>query len=128
LDENNNPEGIPETEKALRRLIWRWIWMLYRNEHFSRILVLELFRNIKFYTSPGYRLLADFFEMIRTTVLQGQREGIFIEDVRFPIYEHMIIGTFDQYLLSQFLLGKPPPGLAELDRIVDTLVRVIKVR
>ncbi|OPX41323.1 MAG: hypothetical protein B1H13_02700 [Desulfobacteraceae bacterium 4484_190.3] len=128
LDENNNPEGIPEAEKTLRKLIWRWIWMLYRNEHFSRILVLELFRNIKFYSSPGYRFLADFFEMIRTTVLQGQREGTFIEDVPFPTYSHMIIGTFDQYLLSQFLLGKPPLGLAELDRIVDTLVRVIKIQ
>jgi hypothetical protein len=40
----------------------------------------------------------------------------------------MIIGTFDQYLLGQFLLNSPPLGLKELEDIVDTLLRAIKVR
>ena len=128
LDENNNSKSIQDSEKTLRRLIWRWIWMLYRHEHFARILVLELFRNIKFYTSSGYKFITDFFEEISKTVRQGQLDGVFIKNVPLLTYTHMITGTFDQYLLSQFLLGKPPLGLAELDRIVDTLVRVIKIQ
>jgi len=128
LDENNNSKSIQDSEKTLRRLIWRWIWMLYRHENFSRILVLELFRNIKFYTSSGYRCLTDFFEEISKTVQQGQSDGVFIKDVPLLTYTHMITGTFDQYLLSQFLLGTPPLGLTELYNTVDTLVNVIKVR
>jgi hypothetical protein len=59
---------------------------------------------------------------IQEAVQRGRQEGIFIEDVPFPTYLHMITGTFDQYLLSQFLLNSPPLGLAELGNIVDTMV------
>ena len=128
LDENNNSKSIQDSEKTLRRLIWRWIWMLYKHEHFSRILVLELFRNIKFYTSSGYKFITDFFEEISKTVQQGQLDGIFIKNVPLLTYTHMITGTFDQYLLSQFLLDTPPLGLAELHNTVDTLIDVIKVK
>jgi hypothetical protein len=40
----------------------------------------------------------------------------------------MISGTFDQFLLSQYLLNRAPIGLAELNTIVDVLVKAIKVR
>ena len=40
----------------------------------------------------------------------------------------MIIGTFDQFLLGQFLLDRPPLGLADLNAAVDTLVRAIKIQ
>jgi len=61
-------------------------------------------------------------------VPQGQKKGVFIENVPFPTYFHMIMGTFDQYLLGQFLLNSPPLGLKTLEDIVDALVRAIKVR
>jgi len=74
------------------------------------------------------RCLTDFFEEISKTVQQGQSDGVFIKDVPLLTYTHMITGTFDQYLLSQFLLRTPPLGLTELYNTVDTLVNVIKVR
>jgi TetR/AcrR family fatty acid metabolism transcriptional regulator len=127
-DEDINLRNSSEPEKALRKLIWRWIWQLYTYKEFSRVLVLELFRNIRFYSSPGYEYLVAFHEKIRETVQQGQKEGIFIEDVPFPTYFHMITGTFDQFLLSQFLLNRPPLGIAELNDTVDSFVRAIKTR
>jgi TetR/AcrR family fatty acid metabolism transcriptional regulator len=119
--------GLPEQELRLRKLIWRWIWKLYSNEEFSKVLVLELWRNVKFYESPGYEFIRSYLSLVRETVEQGQSEGVFIEEVTFPLYFHMILGTFDQYLLSQFLINTPPLGLFELNRIVDALVRAIKV-
>lgn len=127
-DEDINLRNSSKPERALRKLIWRWIWQLYTYEEFSRVLVLELFRNIRFYSSPGYKYLVSFHEKIRETVQQGQKEGIFIEDVPFPTYFHMITGTFDQFLLSQFLLNRPPLGIAELNDTVDSFVRAIKTR
>ena len=127
-DEDINLRNSSEPEKALRKLIWRWIWQLYTYKEFSRVLVLELFRNIRFYSSPGYEYLVAFHEKIRETVQQGQKEGIFIEDVPFPTYFHMITGTLDQFLLSQFLLNRPPLGIAELNDTVDSFVRAIKTR
>ena len=108
-------------------MIWRYIWQLYTYEDFSRVLVLELFRNIKFYSSPAYKYLKDFFKKIEETVQKGQQEGIFIKEAPVFTYIHMIMGTFDQFLLSQFLLDRTPIGLAELNSIVDLLIKAIKV-
>lgn len=127
-DEDVHLKGISNSEKGLRRLLWRYIWQLYLFEDFSRVLVLELFRNINFYSSPGYRYLSDFWARIQEVIQQGQKEGIFNKEVPFPTYFHMITGTFDQFLLSQFLLKRPPLGLLELNEIVDSLVRAIKVQ
>jgi len=127
-DEDVIFRDFSEPETALRRLIWRWIWQLYTHEDFSRILVLELFRNINFYASPGYRHLTCFREKVLTVLQRGQKEGFFNEDISFSTYFNMIIGTFDQYLLGQFLLNSPPLGLKELEDIVDALLRAIKAR
>jgi hypothetical protein len=101
---------------------------LYTFEDFSRVLTLELFRNINFYSSAGYKYFETFFEKVSDAIRQGQQEGLFIKEVPVPTYLHMIMGTFDQFLLSQFLMNKAPLGLAELNTIVDFLVRAIKVR
>ena len=126
--EDINWRDLSEPEKALRKMIWRWIWQLYTCEEFSRVLTLELFRSINFYSTPGYRYLTAFQEKIQKVIQKGQKEGIFIENVPFPTYFHMILGTFDQFLLGQFLLNSPPLGLKTLEDIVDALVRAIKVR
>ncbi len=127
-DEDIKWRDLAGPEKTLSQLLWRWIWQLYTCEEFSRVLTLELFRSIKFYSSPGYRYLTAFQEKIQQVIRMGQKEGIFIENVPFPTYFHMIMGTFDQFLLGQFLLNSPPPGLKTLEDIVDALVRAIKVR
>ena len=118
----------PRAEKDLRNLIWRWIWQLWIEEDFARILILELFRNINFYNSQGYKYLTAFLGKIQKAVEQGQEEGVFIQNVPFPTYLHMITGTLDQYLLPQFLLNRPSPGIAELNHIVDSLVRAIRTK
>ncbi len=61
-------------------------------------------------------------------VEEGKKEGLFIEDVPFPTYFHLIVGTIDEYLLSQFLVNTPPLGFSELNRMVDAMVRAIRVR
>jgi len=127
-DEDINLRNLSKPEKVLRKIIWRWIWQLYTCEDLSRVLVLELFRNINFYSSPGYRYLSAFQTKIQKVIQQGQKEGVFIENVPFSTYFHMVMGTIDQYLLGQFLLNSPPLGLKALENIVDSLVRAIKVR
>ena len=117
--------GCTPSERALRKLIWQWVWQLYSNEDFSRLLAMELLRNKNYYSDPGYGYYNAFRKKILDAVEQGQREGVFTKDFPPPIYFLTIIGTFDQFLLGQFLLGKPPLGIAELNVAVDTLVRAI---
>jgi TetR/AcrR family fatty acid metabolism transcriptional regulator len=121
-------KSLSEPEKDLRKLIWRLASQLYSGESFSRLLVLELLRNINFYSSLGYRYLSDFFGEVQKVIERGQREGVFIRDVPYVTYSHMITGTFDQFLLSQFLLKRPPLGLSELNNAADALVRAIKAK
>ncbi|MBW2000053.1 MAG: TetR family transcriptional regulator [Deltaproteobacteria bacterium] len=115
-------------EGKLRKLIWRWVWKLWTEEDFARVLVLELLRNEHFYSSKGYGFFEQFLKEIEKVVHEGEREGIFIREVPFPTYIYMTIGTIDQFLLPQFLLNRPAPGLAELCAIVDSLVDAIKVK
>jgi TetR/AcrR family transcriptional regulator, fatty acid metabolism regulator protein len=124
--EDSHLKNLSDPEKNLRKLLWRFIWQLYTSEAFSRVLVLELFRNINFYSSPGYRYLLEFGEEIRRVVEQGQAQGVFLSDVPYPTYFYMILGTFDQFLLAQFLLKRPPLGLSELIDTVDAIARAIK--
>jgi len=114
-------------EKELRELIWRWVGILWSKKDFACVLTLELFRNLKFYSSPGYKYIKFYTEQIQKVVEEGQKEGIFIEGVPFPIYLNMIIGTVDQYLISHFLVHRPLTEIPELNDIVDSLVRAIKI-
>ncbi|MBW1998895.1 MAG: TetR/AcrR family transcriptional regulator [Deltaproteobacteria bacterium] len=120
-------EETSDPERALKKLIWQFVWQVYTFEDFSRILILELFRSISFYSSPEYEYIEAFYKKILETIREGQRQGIFIEEVPMPIYPHMIVGTFDQFLLSQFLLNRPPLGLSELNDIVDALIQAIRI-
>jgi TetR/AcrR family fatty acid metabolism transcriptional regulator len=120
--------GHSLAEVAMRKLIWQWVWQLYSNENFSRLLVLDLLRNINYYSDPKYEHHKIFREKILDTVEQGRQEGVFIKDFPPLTYFHMVIGTFDQFLLGQFLLDRPPLGISELNDAVDTLLRAIKIQ
>jgi TetR/AcrR family fatty acid metabolism transcriptional regulator len=100
---------------------------LWSKRDFARVLTLEIFRNMKFYSTPGYQCYQDYLEKIRQVVRKGQEEGIFVKDVSLTTYLHMITGTTDQYLISHFLLGRPMAEIPELNNIVDLLVRAVKV-
>lgn len=89
---------------------------------------MELLRNINFYSSPAYTYIESFQNKMKEVVERGRKEGLFIEDVPVPTYFHMIIGTIDQYLLSQFLVDSPPLNFSELSCVVDMMVRAIRVR
>ena len=120
--------SVSETEKKLKKLLWQWVWTLYSNEEFARVLVIELMRNASFYTSPAYRFIESFQEKVKKVVEKGQKEGLFAEDIPFLAYFHMIIGTIDQYLLSHFLVQRPALGLSELNRMVNAMVSAIRVK
>ena len=119
--------GSSDTEKKLKKILWQWVWTMYGNEEFARVLVIELMRNINFYSSPAYRHIESFQKKLKKVVEKGQKEGLFIEDVPFPAYFHMIIGTIDQYLLSHFLVQQPALDLSGLNQMVDAMVRSIRV-
>ena len=118
---------LHRVEKALRELIWRWIGILWSRKDFASVLTLELFRNLKFYSSPGYQYIRSYLGQIKAVVEQGQKEGVFVENVPFPVYFNMVLGTIDQYLISHFLVHRPPTEIAELSDMVDSLVRAIKI-
>ena len=95
--------------------------------HSAESVTLELFRNLKFYSSSGYKYLKSYKEQMRKVVEDGQRERLFIGEVPFSLYFNMVIGTVDQYLISHFLLHRPLPEISELNNIVDSLVSAIRV-
>ena len=127
MEKDGSSATSSKPEKALRKLIWQLIKQMYSNSNFARLLVLDLLRNINFYSSNGYKHLKEFREKVLETIDKGREEGVFIKEFPSLTFFHMIIGTFDQFLIGQFLLRRPPLGLAELNTLVDTLIRAVKV-
>ena len=119
-------ENSEDPEQVLRKIIWQLIWQIYSHVDFSRLLVLDLLRNVTYYSTPGYRPLRVFQKKLIKTIEQGREKGVFSKDFPSTLYPNMVIGTFDQFLLGQFVLGRSPLGLSELNDIVDALVRAVK--
>lgn len=114
--------------KELRRLIWTWIWLVCLNRDFACVMALELFKNEKYYSSKSYANYAVYLEKIQNVIRRGQEEGFFVQDIHYETYLNMLFGALDQYSLSQIIAKRPQAGIGELNSLVDSLLRAIKVR
>jgi len=119
-------EGFPEPEKKLRLMIWNWIQQTYTHQEFTRILTLDLSRNLNFFHSLSFQYIKQFWDNAEEAIIRGRKEGIFRDNVPLPTFYQMIRGTLDQYHLSQFLFGTPPLGISELNDLVNAFIRAIK--
>ncbi len=127
VDEDIRLQCVSLPEKTLRKMIWNWIQHIYTNQKFTRILTLDLSRNKNFYTSPSFQYIKAYWDKAEEVILQGQKEGIFRDDVPLVIFIQMIRGTLDQFLLSQLLLKTPPLGIPELNEMIDAFIRAIRI-
>jgi TetR/AcrR family transcriptional regulator, fatty acid metabolism regulator protein len=112
--------------ERLLYLLRRWALDFQIREWETRVFILELYRNPKFYESQEYRNTRRFWKLIRSTVEAGQQSGHFRKDFEISYYLHLVQGAFEHEALARMMLSKKPPALASTEQMINLLLRAIK--
>ena len=112
--------------ERLLYLLRRWALDFQIREWETRVLILELYRNPKFYESQEYRNTHKFWELIRATVQAGQQSGHFRKDFEIRYYLHLVQGAFEHEALARMMLSKKQPTIASTEKMIQLLLNAIK--
>jgi TetR/AcrR family transcriptional regulator, fatty acid metabolism regulator protein len=118
--------GALNPYQQLRYLLRRWALDFQIREWETRVLILELYRNPKFYESQEYRNTRRFWKLIRCTVEAGQQSGHFRKDFEISYYLHLLQGTFEHEALARMVLSRKQPTIASTEQMINLLLRAIK--
>jgi TetR/AcrR family fatty acid metabolism transcriptional regulator len=108
-------------------LLRRWALDFHIREWETRVFILELYRNPKFYESREYQNTLTFWKLIRKTVEDGQASGHFRKDFETSYYLHLVQGAFEHEALARMMLSKKQPTIASAEHMINLLIRAIKV-
>jgi TetR/AcrR family fatty acid metabolism transcriptional regulator len=112
--------------ERLLYLLRRWALDFQIREWETRVFILELYRNPKFYESQEYLNTRRFRKLIRSTVEAGQQSGHFRKDFEISYYMHLVLGAFEHEALARMMLSKRQPTIASTEKMIDLLLRAIK--
>jgi TetR/AcrR family fatty acid metabolism transcriptional regulator len=117
--------GLNPCEQLLY-LLRRWALDFQIRDRETRVLILELYRNPKFYDSQEYQNTRRFRKLIRSIVEAGQQSGHFRKDFDIRYYLHLVIGAFEHEALARMMLSKKQPTIASTEQMISLLIRAIK--
>ncbi len=118
--------GTLNPYEQLLYLLRRWALDFQIREWETRVLILELYRNPKFYESQEYRNTRRFWKLIRSTVEAGRQSGHFRKDFEISYYLHLVQGAFEHEALARMMLSKQQPNIASTEQMINLLLRAIK--
>jgi TetR/AcrR family transcriptional regulator, fatty acid metabolism regulator protein len=118
--------GRLDPADRLRYILRRWYLDFQLREWETRVLILELYRNPKFYESQAYKNTHVFWRLIRSTVEEGRESGVFNKDFEIDYYLHLIQGAFDHEALARMMLSKRQATFVRGEHMIDLLLRAIK--
>ncbi len=118
--------GALNPYERLLYLLRRWALDFQIRERETRVLILELYRNPKFYESQEYRNTQRFWKLIRSTVEAGQHSGHFRKDFEISYYLDLVQGAFEHEALARMMLSKKQPTIASTEQMINLLLRAIK--
>ncbi len=111
--------------ERLRYILRRWYLDFQTRECETRVLILELYRNPKFYESQAYKNTHGFWRLIRSTVEEGRESGVFNRDFEIDYYLHLVQGAFEHDALARMMLSKKQPTIASAEQMINLLLRAI---
>jgi TetR/AcrR family transcriptional regulator, fatty acid metabolism regulator protein len=118
--------GALNPYEQLVYLLSRWALDFQIREWETRVLILELYRNPKFYESQEYRNTRRFWKLIRSIVEAGQDSGHFRKDFEISYYLHLVQGAFEHEALARMMLSKKQTTIATTGQMINLLLRAIK--
>jgi TetR/AcrR family transcriptional regulator, fatty acid metabolism regulator protein len=126
IDRNNRHlRGLVGSEIKLRKLIWNYMEFLLENRDYSTLLLFALRPNRDFYKNGNYGLLKEFTNIYKSVIVEGQKEGKFLPDIRPTLFIKLIMGIVDHILLTYYLENEPEDPMTLFDDMMDLLMSAI---
>jgi TetR/AcrR family fatty acid metabolism transcriptional regulator len=109
--------GINEAEARLRRIAEMHLERLGADRDLAVVFQVELRGSIKFMQEFSAAGFADYLDIIRKTIEDGQRTGVFRDDVKPIVGAKILYGALDEMVTNWILSKKKydlPPMAAEV--------------
>jgi TetR/AcrR family fatty acid metabolism transcriptional regulator len=114
--------GIADARERLRRIARLHLDRLGRDRDLAVVFQVELRQSTKFMERFSSTLLRDYLEMIRTTIADGQQQGVFRSEISATTAAKVFFGALDE-MATNWILTRRRYALAdEADAVVDLFV------
>src|SRR6516225_6252163 len=105
--------------ERLRQFARLHLARLGRDRHLAIVFQVELRQSTKFMERFSSTLLRDYLGLIRGAIADGQRDGLFREDIKPTVAAKMLFGALDEMATNWILSRRRYPLEADADAVVD---------
>jgi TetR/AcrR family transcriptional regulator, fatty acid metabolism regulator protein len=121
-------EGVADARERLRRIARLHLERLGRDRNLAVVFQVELRQSIKFMERFSSSYLREYLELIRSTIIDGQRARVFRNDINARTAAKMFFGALDE-MATNWILSRRHYALdADAEAIVDLFVNGVGSR
>jgi TetR/AcrR family transcriptional regulator, fatty acid metabolism regulator protein len=116
-------EKIEDPVARLRKLASMHLSWLGRDRQLAVVFQVELRQSTKFMEEFSMTRLAEYFEMIREVIVDGQSKGIFRKEVQPQVATKVFFGALDEMVTNWILSRKRYSLETMVQPVLDILIR-----
>ncbi len=109
---------IDGAEARLRRIAQLHLERLGDDRDLAIVFQVELRGSTKFMQEFSAKGFADYLDIIRATIADGQKEGVFRKDLKPIVVAKMLYGALDEMVTNWILSRKPYPLAPMADEVL----------
>jgi TetR/AcrR family fatty acid metabolism transcriptional regulator len=109
---------IDGAEAKLRRIAQLHLERLGDDRDLAIVFQVELRGSTKFMQEFSAKGFADYLDIIRATIAEGQKEGLFRKDLKPIVVAKMLYGALDEMVTNWILSRKPYPLAPMADEVL----------
>jgi TetR/AcrR family fatty acid metabolism transcriptional regulator len=114
--------NINHADERLRIAIRHHLETLGRDRNLAIVAQVELRHSLKFMSLLSQQEVADYLNMIRKIIEQGQNEGVFRRTLHPQLVAKSVFGILDEMVTSWILSEKEYDPAAQADQISDLIL------
>jgi TetR/AcrR family fatty acid metabolism transcriptional regulator len=115
-------DGLTDPRQRLERLAKMHLERLGRDRELAVVFQVELRQSTKFMERFSSTFLRDYIGMLRETIADGQKAGLFRADINPTIAAKVLFGALDE-MATNWILSKRRYSLAaEADAVIDFFI------
>ncbi len=113
-------ESLRGTEERLRHIVHLHLDAVGTHRDLAIVFQVELRQSVKFMERVSTTILADYFDLIRGVIRQGQAEGVLRADLQEKVVTKCLFGMLDE-MATNWVLSRRQYRLADMAPIVEEL-------
>jgi len=120
--------GLDDPSERLRRLARGHLARLGADRNLAIVFQVELRQSTKFMARFSSSLLRDYLGLIREAIADGQRAGIFRDDIKPTAAAKILFGALDEMATNWILSGRRYSLEADAEPVVDLFLNGARAR